>query len=244
MGENFKLKWNDHHSIFFSTAESLCVDDHLTDITLSCGKEEFSAHKLVLSVCSSYFKELFTPKSNSKNRPANHAAIIYLKDVNPRHMELLLNFMYRGEINVEEEELMELLSTAKGLQIRGLSESDDEERNSETSSTPKIKPEPTKRSTKAVKRPNILPKESQHPSTSKKIKEEDPPETYVQPEISTEDSNPSENYAADTEILEGQPQFDDEAAEEMVFDQSDMTQQEVSFKINKISSVFPKIYYS
>ena len=59
----------------------------------------------------------------------------------------------------------------------------------------------------------------------------EPPETYVQPEISTEDSNPSENYAADTEILEGQPQFDDEAAEEMVFDQSDMTQQEVSFKI-------------
>ena len=230
MGENFKLKWNDHHSIFFSTAESLCVDDHLTDITLSCGKEEFSAHKLVLSVCSSYFKELFTPKSNSKNRPANHAAIIYLKDVNPRHMELLLNFMYRGEINVEEEELMELLSTAKGLQIRGLSESDEEEPKSETP-TPKIQPEPTKRSTKAVKRPNPLPKESQHPSTSKKIKEEEPPETYVQPEISTEDSNPSENYAADTEILEGQPQFDEEAAEEMVFDQSDMTQQEVSFKI-------------
>merc|ERR1712018_724982 len=105
MGENFKLRWNDHHSIFFRTAESLCRDDHLTDITLSCGKKEFSAHKLVLSVCSSYFKDLFTPKESAKNRPANSAAIVYMKDVKPDHMELLLNFMYRGEINIDETNL-------------------------------------------------------------------------------------------------------------------------------------------
>jgi len=125
MGENFKLRWNDHHSIFFSTAEALCQGDHLTDVTLSCGKREFSAHKLVLSVCSTYFNELFTPKSN-KNRPANGAAIVYLKDVDAHHMELLLNFMYRGEINVEEDELMDLIATARGLSIRGLSDSDED----------------------------------------------------------------------------------------------------------------------
>jgi hypothetical protein len=122
MGENFQLKWNDHHSIFFSTAEALCQGDHLTDVTLSCGKKEFSAHKLVLSICSTYFKELFSPRPDAKPRPANQAAIVYLKDVDPRHMELLMNFMYRGEINVEETELMELLGTAKGLQIRGLTD--------------------------------------------------------------------------------------------------------------------------
>jgi len=128
MGENFKLKWNDHHSVFFSTAEALCQGDHLTDVTLSCGKREFSAHKLVLSVCSTYFNELFTPRRIQKNhRPANDAAIVYLKDVDPHHMELLLNFMYRGEINVEEGELMNLLSTARGLQIRGLSDNDTED---------------------------------------------------------------------------------------------------------------------
>jgi len=125
MGENFKLRWNDHHSIFFSTAEALCQGDHLTDVTLSCGKREFSAHKLVLSVCSTYFNELFTHKSN-KNRPANGAAIVYLKDVDAHHMELLLNFMYRGEINVEEDELMDLIATARGLSIRGLSDSDED----------------------------------------------------------------------------------------------------------------------
>ena len=92
MKENFKLKWNNHHSIFFSTAEALCQSDHLTDVTLSCGQKEFSAHKIILSICSTYFNELFAPKTN-KNRPANEAAIVYLKDVNPHHMELLLHFM-------------------------------------------------------------------------------------------------------------------------------------------------------
>merc|ERR1712150_152098 len=92
MGENFRLKWNDHHSIFFSTAEELCMEDHLTDITLSCGKQEFSAHKLVLSICSTYFKDLFAPRQNQKgnskyhHRPASQAAIVYLKDVKPSHM--------------------------------------------------------------------------------------------------------------------------------------------------------------
>jgi len=145
MGENFKLRWNDHHSIFFSTAEALCQGDHLTDVTLSCGKREFSAHKLVLSICSTYFNELFTPKPENKNRPANGAAIVYLKDVDAHHMELLLNFMYRGEINVEEEELMDLIATARGLSIRGLSDSDEdlkEDTNSNENSSRQIPPPP------------------------------------------------------------------------------------------------------
>ena len=57
--EDYCLKWNDHHSTFFSSAENLCVAQALTDVTLSAGKREFTAHKLVLSVCSGYFSGLF-----------------------------------------------------------------------------------------------------------------------------------------------------------------------------------------
>jgi len=158
MGENFKLKWNDHHSIFFSTAESLCQGDHLTDVTLSCGKKEFSAHKLVLSICSQYFYELFKPK---QNRPANQAAIVYLKDVSPSHMELLLNFMYRGEINVEEEELMTLLNTARGLQIRGLSDNANEDTsNNIQSEQPSQYTKPKPKAVKRAKSPTLRPSTS------------------------------------------------------------------------------------
>jgi len=167
MGENFKLRWNDHHSIFFSTAEALCQGDHLTDVTLSCGKREFSAHKLVLSICSTYFNELFTPKPENKNRPANGAAIVYLKDVDAHHMELLLNFMYRGEINVEENELMDLIATARGLSIRGLSDSDEDTHENSSRQIPPPPPPstnnvPKNQPSKAVKRS----KSPSQPSTS------------------------------------------------------------------------------
>jgi hypothetical protein len=208
MGENFKLRWNDHHSIFFSTAEALCQGDHLTDVTLSCGKREFSAHKLVLSVCSTYFNELFTPKSN-KNRPANGAAIVYLKDVDAHHMELLLNFMYRGEINVEEAELMDLIATARGLSIRGLSDSDEDSNeqevkhkneNSSSRQIPSSHASPSSnnvpkshQTSKAVKRSKspsqpstssgAMPEISLEPSASKKIKQESAVVHHAVPEV-------------------------------------------------------------
>jgi hypothetical protein len=96
----------------------------LTDVTLSCGPRLFAAHKLVLSVCSGYFSQLFarrTPPGASSN-VAYGQTIVYLKDVEPKHMELILTYMYRGEINVKEGDLMALLETAKGLQVKGLSE--------------------------------------------------------------------------------------------------------------------------
>ena len=49
--------------------------------------------------------------------------VIYLKDVEASHLQLLLTYMYRGEVNVEDCELAEFLKTAAGLQVRGLTES-------------------------------------------------------------------------------------------------------------------------
>ena len=104
--------------VFCSSAEQLCRGETLTDVILSCGGREFSAHRLVLSVCSSYFHGLFSQRRSTLAQES----IVYLKDVDPRHMELLLSYMYRGEINVQESDLYALLTTAKGLQIRGLTD--------------------------------------------------------------------------------------------------------------------------
>ena len=55
-GENFCLKWNDHHNVFFSNIESLCEKSFLTDVILSAGGQMYPAHKLVLCICSTYFQ--------------------------------------------------------------------------------------------------------------------------------------------------------------------------------------------
>ncbi len=121
--DNFCLKWDNHHDLFFNSAEQLCKGDFLTDVTLSCGDRYFSAHKLVLSVSSSYFAKLFA----SRRAPPFTQTIVYLKDVDPKYMELILAYMYRGEINVNEGELIELLETAKGLEVKGLTDTNERE---------------------------------------------------------------------------------------------------------------------
>ena len=225
MGEDFRLKWNDHHSVFFSTAESLCHGDHLTDVTLSCGNREFSAHKLVLSICSSYFSQLFASRSSSKRRSAHAEAIVYLKDVDARHMELLLNYMYRGEINVEEAELMGLLATAKGLQIKGLTEGDESETPLKESTPVRSAPRPSGSSNSGVKRPAAQPSSSSKNTNvpaPKKIKEEtvavEPPTAVEEDEndhYNTGAQNP--DYLDDTEELADYT-MEDNPGESMVYE--------------------------
>lgn len=113
--EEFLLKWNDHHASFFTIVEDLCRSELLCDVTLACGGQVFETHRLVLCVCSPYFRALLTA------RPDKHP-IVYLKDVNPKHLEQLLSYMYRGEINVLQDDLGPLIETARGLQIKGLAD--------------------------------------------------------------------------------------------------------------------------
>jgi len=113
--DDLMLRWEDHHKSFFELAEDLCHQEQFIDVTISCGEHNFPAHKLILSVCSPYFKNLFL------RNPCKHP-IVVLKDVQFKYMKLLLIFMYRGEVAVPQEDLTGLLKTARSLQVRGLSE--------------------------------------------------------------------------------------------------------------------------
>ena len=104
------LRWEDHHKSFFELAEDLCHQEQFIDVTISCGDHNFPAHKLILSVCSPYFKNLFL------RNPCKHP-IVVLKDVHFKYMKLLLIFMYRGEVAVPQEDLPGLLKVARSLQV-------------------------------------------------------------------------------------------------------------------------------
>ena len=109
------LRWEDHHKSFFELAEDLCHQEQFIDVTISCGEHNFPAHKLILSVCSPYFKNLFL------RNPCKHP-IVVLKDVHFKYMKLLLIFMYRGEVAVPQEDLPGLLKVARSLQVNLISE--------------------------------------------------------------------------------------------------------------------------
>lgn len=57
----YSLNWNSQKSHIFEGLKNLVGQDDilLTDVTLACDGEYIQAHKLVLSLCSSFFKDLF-----------------------------------------------------------------------------------------------------------------------------------------------------------------------------------------
>ncbi|XP_042228530.1 protein bric-a-brac 1-like isoform X2 [Homarus americanus] len=140
--ELLSLKWNNHKSTFADILTILRDQEVFIDVTLACGGKQYPAHKFVLSTCSDYFKEMFT-----KN-PCKHP-IVFMKDVSARDLEALLDFMYRGEVNVPHHNLASLIKTAEGLQVKGLAVPDDPiqlrkaDRSTREVPTPRPPPEPS-----------------------------------------------------------------------------------------------------
>ncbi|CAB3367334.1 Hypothetical predicted protein [Cloeon dipterum] len=118
--EQFSLRWNNFHTNMSSGFQELLEDKSLVDVTLACEGQYIQAHRAVLTVCSPYFKALF--KVNPNNHP-----IIILKDVSFIDLKSILQFMYRGEVNVKQDDLNTFLKTAEVLKVKGLTGDDNKE---------------------------------------------------------------------------------------------------------------------
>ncbi|XP_073833967.1 zinc finger and BTB domain-containing protein ttk isoform X1 [Musca autumnalis] len=128
--QRFCLRWNNHQSNLLSVFDQLLHAETFTDVTLAVDGQYLKAHKMVLSACSPYFNALFL------NHPEKHPIVI-LKDVPYADMKSLLDFMYRGEVSVDQERLTAFLRVAESLRIKGLTEvNDDKPSNNEPTPQP------------------------------------------------------------------------------------------------------------
>lgn len=57
--QQFCLRWHNFQNTLLSSLPKLLDGGHLTDVTLSAGGRHIHAHRIILSACSYYFKELF-----------------------------------------------------------------------------------------------------------------------------------------------------------------------------------------
>ncbi len=94
---------------------NLKLDEDFVDVTISCQGRNIKAHKVVLSACSDYFKDVF------KENPCQHPVVI-LQDAAFEDVEGLVRYIYRGEVDVRHERLQNFLRTADLLKIKGLAE--------------------------------------------------------------------------------------------------------------------------
>ncbi|KAG1664339.1 Protein bric-a-brac 2 [Nymphon striatum] len=131
--QEFCLKWNNHQGNLLDVFGDLLLSEELVDVTLTCQGLCFKVHKVVLSACSSFFRELF------HSNPCQHP-IIFMNDVNYADLKAVIQFMYKGEVNVSQEQLPNLLKIGEALKVKGLAEvSSDKSLNVESNSPPKTK---------------------------------------------------------------------------------------------------------
>ncbi|XP_066977950.1 protein tramtrack, beta isoform-like isoform X2 [Macrobrachium rosenbergii] len=120
MGEDFlSLKWNNHKPAFFHLLKILREKGCYSDVTLACGSKFFAVHRLVLMACSDFFIEVFDHTHCQK-------PVIVLKDIKGQELEALLDYMYLGEVEVQQTDLPGLIKAAECLKIKGLAVPDED----------------------------------------------------------------------------------------------------------------------
>lgn len=127
--EQFCLKWKNHQSTLISQFDSLLEKEIFVDCTLAAEGKYLRAHKIILSACSPYFESLLRLQYDK------HPVFI-LKDVKYQELKAIMNYMYRGQVNIRFDQVEAFLKAAEMLQIRGLSNSGTNKENQRVTSSP------------------------------------------------------------------------------------------------------------
>ena len=116
--EKLCLQWNDFKDNVTSSFGELREDKDFTDVTLACedGKQ-VEAHKVILASSSPFFKEIL--KRNKHPHP-----LIYMRGLKSEDLLAIIDFLYLGEANVEQENLDSFLALAEELRLKGLTGTD------------------------------------------------------------------------------------------------------------------------
>ena len=112
--EKFCLKWNDFQTNLSKTFGSLRQEQHLFDVTLvSDDEQHISAHKLVLTASSEFFKNILKKAQHSN-------PMIFLSGFKSKDLLHVMDYIYQGEVKIVQTDLDRFLNVAQQLKIEGL----------------------------------------------------------------------------------------------------------------------------
>ena len=150
MSEKLRLQWHGFNDNAITAFPSLREEKDFADVTLACedGKQ-VEAHKVILASSSPFFQKLL-------GRNKHPHPLIYMRGMKSEDLLAIVDFLYRGEANVFQENLDSFLAIAEELQLKGLMGKTDEKaedyREDEKSLPPTCSPATVKIPKTAVQR--------------------------------------------------------------------------------------------
>lgn len=114
--EKFLLRWDEFESKTPTFFKQMWDDRDFADVTLATADDrQITVHKVILSLSSNFFKKILL--KNPHRNP-----LIYLKGIYYLELELILQFVYSGQVEVRRKDLEAFLSAGKDLGIEGLND--------------------------------------------------------------------------------------------------------------------------
>lgn len=192
IAKQFAVNWNNHMNHVRKAFDSLLNNSELTDVILYAEGQKIGAHKMLLSACSTYFRNLF------REFPQEHP-IVVLKGVSYTVLTDILKFIYNGEVSVDSDIFDSFLQTAEFLQISGLTDDTKmEEPNQKRQSVEQNKDSPK---SKKIRRSRSEPhSNSRNKKTENPISEDT--QEGILTEIFTDDTSQNGDQFAPDTILE------------------------------------------
>lgn len=111
--EEYSLTWKGHIQHVRQSFSKLLQSSDFCDVTLYVEGQKIGAHKILLTACSDYFNKLFDDLKD--DRP-----IIVLKGIRIDILQLILRFVYHGQVSIEMDKLSAFLEAGEFLKIHGL----------------------------------------------------------------------------------------------------------------------------
>ena len=99
---------------FLQVSDHLRKEEVLTDITLIVEGHKFPAHKVVLAATSDYFHTMFTGPL------ACHGNVLQLYGITASTLHVVLEYIYKGEIVISEDNIFDLLDASCLLLLQNL----------------------------------------------------------------------------------------------------------------------------
>ena len=112
-GERMSLCWNKFEETAAAAFRYLGASGDFSDVTLASEDGlQMNAHKMILACSSPVFQNIL--KANKHTHP-----LIYLRGIKSKDLLCILDFLYHGEANVDQENLESFVAIAEDLELKG-----------------------------------------------------------------------------------------------------------------------------
>ncbi|XP_034550254.1 kelch-like protein 41a [Notolabrus celidotus] len=93
--------------------KELLNENKLIDCVLKAGDRSIPCHRLILAACSPHFREIFFSADGKEVEEKE----IVLENLDPSILDLIINYMYSAEIDINDNNVQDILAVSNRFQI-------------------------------------------------------------------------------------------------------------------------------